>query len=456
MSDEKFERELRAANPVAKQTLEALDLAGGEASLGEAIVAEPALAGESVSLAAPRRRRRRSFRPLIAGATAIAAAAIVFLATGGASSSPEPAYGAQLVRFAESTPLLLLEGPDWRVENVSQTGQGIYLARTSRGAGSMEFVTGKPVPDELIRATCVRHVMSKSGKFPVCKEERATGMLPPSVRHRKVELRWFHGSLSDALDYAHEISHPHGQSWTKLPVLETTADVDTRAEFFVNLGGPGDRRMTALWSEGGNVLELTAFVPDLAAFEERLDWLTRVDSQTWLDAMPPNVVKAADHDAAVREMLRGIPVPDGFKPSQIPDEGLTTNRDQVAGSVTGIVSCLWFRQWGEARRTGDGAAEAEAEKAMATSKHWPILREMAKDGGYSPLVWQLAAAMPSGMWTRGPHRWRLLPHAEGLGCARWGMPVLPWKQRLQRERRDHEVAAASGRVSRSNKITNDS
>lgn len=433
MSDEKFERELRAANPVAKQTLEALDLADGEASLGEAIVAEPTLAGESVSLAAPRRRRRRSFRPLIAGATAIAAAAIVFLATGGASSSPEPAYGAQLVRFAESTPLLLLEGPDWRVQNVTQAARGPYMP-PSRREGTMEFVTGKPVPYESITIECVREVQSKSGKFPICKDQSASGMFPPAVRQRKVELRWFHGSLEDSLEYAREISHPHGQSWTKMPVLGTTADVDTRAEFFVNQGGPGNRQMTAIWSEDGYVLELKTAVPDQEAFEERLDWLTRVDSQTWLDAMPAKVVKAADHDAAVREMLTGIPVPEGFKPSQIPDEGLTTNRYQVGASVTGIVSCLWFRQWGEARRTGDSAAEAEAEKAMATSRHWPILREMAKDGGYSPLVWQLAAAMPSGMWTRGPHRWRLLPHAEGLGCARWGMPVLPWKQRRQASR----------------------
>jgi len=298
----------------------------------------------------------------------------------------------------------------------------------------MEFVTGKPVPYESIRMTCVRQVMSRSGKFPVCKEERATGMLPPSVRQRKVELRWFHGSLEDSLSMAHEMAHPHGQGWTKMPVLDKTADVDTRAEFFVNQGGPGNRQMTAIWSEDGYVLELKAAVPDREAFEERLDWLTRVDSQTWLDAMPAKVVKAADHDAAVREMLRGIPVPEGFRPSQIPDEGLTTDRYQVGASITGIVSCLWFRQWGEARRTGDSAAEAEAEKAMATSRHWPILREMARDGGYSPLVWQLAAAMPSGWWTRGPHRWRLLPHAEGLGCARWGMPVLPWKQRRQASR----------------------
>jgi hypothetical protein len=271
-------------------------------------------------------------------------------------------------------------------------------------------------------------------------------MAPPSVRQRKVEVRWFHGSLADSISTARAALHPHGQSWTKLPVLETTADVDTRAEFYVNQGGPGNRQMTALWSEGGYVLELKAAVPDLAAFEERLGWLTRVDSQTWLDAMPPNVVKAADHDAAVREMLKGIPVPKGFTPSQIPDEGLTTNREQVAGSVTGIVSCLWFRQWGAARRSGDRAKKLEAESAMATYKRWPILRQMAKQGGYPETIVKLVASMPSGVWQFGPHRYRLLPKAEGLGCARWGLPVLPWKQRRQQERREDSIRRTCGNL----------
>jgi hypothetical protein len=118
----------------------------------------------------------------------------------------------------------------------------------------------------------------------------------------------------------------------------------------------------------------------------------------------------------------------------VPNEGLTTNRYQVGASVTGMVSCLWFRQWGEARRSGDRAAATEAEKAMATSKHWPILREMAKEGAYPEAVWELAAEMPSGHREYAGHRWRLLPQAEALGCARWGIPVLPRKQRLQRER----------------------
>src|SRR5262249_44616985 len=155
---------------------------------------------------------------------------------------------------------------------------------------------------------------------------------------------------------------------------------------------------------------------------------------TWLDAMPATVVKAADHEAAVREMLKGIPVPSSFDPAMVPNEGLTTDRNQVGAAVTGTVSCLWFRQWGEARRHGDHARAAAAERAMATSEHWPILREMAKDGAYSNLIWDLAASMPSGRWQRGPHNWRLLPHAEALGCARQGIPVLPWKQRRQRER----------------------
>ena len=160
----------------------------------------------------------------------------------------------------------------------------------------------------------------------------------------------------------------------------------------------GNRQMKAIWREDGHVLEMNAAVPDLAAFKERLGWLHKVDSQTWLDAMPAKVIKAANHEAAVREMLKGLPLPSDFKPSLIPDAGLTTNRDQVAGAVTNTALLgLWFLQWGEARRTGDRAKNPEAEGAMASARHWPILRQMAKEGGH-PLIWELAASMPQGYW----------------------------------------------------------
>jgi hypothetical protein len=297
----------------------------------------------------------------------------------------------------------------------------------------MEFITGKSIPDEGVHVTEVGKPEHEPGStVPVYTKMRESGMAAPAVRQRKVELRWSHGSLASAVEDAHHFPHPHGQAWTKLPVLGTSADVDTRAEGYVNQGGPGNRQMTAYWSEGGYLLEMRAAVPDQAAFEERLGWLKKVESQAWLGAMPASVVKAADHDATVRGMLRGIPVPDGFKPSQIPDEDITTSRSQVSAAAANTVSCLWFRQWGKARRTGELASELEAERAMATARHWPILRQMAEEGG-RPLAWELAADMPSGRGRRG---WRLLPQAEALGCAREGIPVLPWKQRRQEARQE--------------------
>jgi hypothetical protein len=418
MSTRELELALAAADPIDRDELDWLQIEAMEAELHADLDGEQSAAAPPPS-APPRRRRRRVALAIGSAALAAASAAIVIL-TGGASEDPSRAYGAELVRFAESSPLLLLEGPGWRVQNADEErgrrqGEGLY--------GSMEFVTGKPIPYESVRIT---------GSEEAGWHE--SGMFPADVRQRRVELFWRRGSLSEAIATDRRMPHPHGRRWVELPVVGTTAHVDTRAEFYVNQGGAGNRQMTALWSEDGFVLELKAAVPDLAAFEERLGWLTKVDSQTWLDAMPAKVVKAADHDAAVREMLKGIPVPSTFKPSRVADTGLTTDRYQVGAAVTGTVSCLWFRQWGEARRTGDRAAAAEAKRAMATSRHWPILREMAKEGAYPQGVWELAREMPLGYREHAGHKWPLLPQAESLGCALWGIPVLPWKQRRQRER----------------------
>jgi hypothetical protein len=427
MTAREVDLKLQEADRFSAREMERLELGPAEAALAEAIVAEPA--GEGAAEAAPTpwpsaERRHRGRLLGLAGTAAAAVAAVatvLLLVLGGGSQSPSRAYGAELVRFAESTPLLLLDGPDWRVQNVFQVNSREGLA------GSMEFVTGPPIP---------------YGSIKISADYTVSGMAPKTVRQRKVELSWRQGEL--------EFPAPPGTPAVRpveSPVLGTTALVNTRAErlyFFIrtgerqitDLGGPGDRQMVAIWKEEGRLLEMRAWVSNLADFKERLSWLTQVDSETWLDAMPAKVVKAADHDATVREMLEGIPLPDTFKPSRVPDEGLTTNRYQVGAAVTGTVSCLWFRQWGQARRTGDRAAKLEAERAMATSRHWPILREMAKDGAYPLTIWQLAAAMPRGELRRG---WRLLPHAEGLGCARRGIPVLPWKQRRQNERAETSV-----------------
>jgi hypothetical protein len=411
MNARQLKQALAAADPVGPEgraRLDRLDFEAMEADLlADAESGLPPLPGSEPERRPQRTRRRLA--PALAGATGVAAVAVaVVLGTGG-GDHPSRAYGAELVRFAESTPLLLLESPGWRVQHVNQE-----KSRTGSGTseGSMEFVTGKPIPYESITG------------WGGVKNPHEKGMHPPAVRQRLVQLWWRHMSVAAMVKFQHEEFHPRGQRWVKMPVLGTTATVDTRAEFFVNQGGPGNRTMKAFWREGGYTLEFEAAVPDQAAFEERLAWLTKVDTQSWLEAMPPAVTKAADFKGTVREMVKDIPLPKTFSLSRVPNEGLTTDREAVGSKVAGTVTCLWLQQWDQARRSGDEAAELEAEKAMATSRHWKVLTDVESTNGYSPLVWEVAAAMPKGyvVWA-GQHR-SLLGKAEGLGCRALGVPLV--------------------------------
>jgi hypothetical protein len=384
MSQEKIDLALRAANPIAPRNLAALDLAAGEAELGRALIAEPGPDGEpEVTRSRPdgQSRRPRSALLVLTGATVLAAAAAVFLLVGGTSETPAPAYGAELVRFAESTPLLLLEGPGWRVENVNELNSG---------EGTMKFVRGKPGA--------------------------------PSARQRWVDLDWNNATLSEALRFFYgPVDRVPGRKFTTtIPTLGTKVYIDTRAESSHRYGGPGDHEMLAVWAEDGHVLELSTRVPDLATFRERLGWLHRVDAQTWLDAMPAKVIKAADRGAAVREMLRGIPLPPGFDPAKISNQKLTTSRYEVGVAVGGGVACEWFSRWGKARADHDAAAAQEAERVLQGAGRWPIFREMSKEGAYPAVVVEYAEAMPSGRWYGRP----LLPDVnQGLGCAEIGFPL---------------------------------
>jgi hypothetical protein len=422
MSTRELRRLLAAADPVDRTRLGRLDFAAMEGDLtadleGSWPVADPARAtalrvADAGLLPRPHRRRPRNL-VLAGGAAALAVivVALVLVLAGGDGGSSSRAYGAELIRFAESTPLLLLEEPGWRVQDVSE-----QPAREGT-VGFMEFVTGKDVPEPNIRPV---HA-DKSGKMIV------TGLQPASVRQRLVRLRW-RPEAEGPMEFG-----SRGKT-VRLPVLGTTATVNTRAETYANQGGPHDREMIATWTEGGVVIELQASVPDLAAMEERLGWVAKVDSQVWLEAMPARVVKAADFEGSVKEILKGIPLPKTFAISRVHNSGLTTSRDDVASEVAGTVACLWLRQWGEARRDGDQAAEAEAEKAMASSHNWPVFHD-AKGGAPYPAreIEEVAAAMPSGYWPYHGHHRDLLAHAESIGCARAGIPLLPEKMKRQRE-----------------------
>ena len=202
---------------------------------------------------------------------------------------------------------------------------------------------------------------------------------------------------------------------TTAPVLGTTARV-----YQYEGGTPGHRDITALFRYDGRVLEFRAGAADLGAFKVLLASLARVDTDTWLSAMPPSVVKTGDRASTVKRMLQGVALPPGFEASDVEGEGLTKDRYQLGAAVLGAVSCRWFARWGDARADGDRAKEREAVAAMQTAKDWPVLRQMASEGGYPDVLLDYVKAMPSGDWYGRPLIGEL---GEGLGCDTAGVDL---------------------------------
>jgi len=372
MTTTDLDARLAAANPLPAHVARTLALPDSE--LVEAITAEP----RTPVRRAPRARRRRAARRVgVAAALAAAAAVALALLPSGSGpgestpGAPARAWAAELVRFAEASPLVLLNAPDWKVD---------YADESSATEGELHFLLGDAPP------------------------------------RRHADLNWRAGSLDSwKRDRGHEAA-----VHTTAPVLGVTADVyEYRAAGqFRDISDYHD--ITALWKDGGRVMEFRWAAPSMAAFKALLGNLRRVDTNTWLSAMPASVVKTADRGDVVTMMLRGIPLPPGFDKASIPGAELTKDRYQLGANVAGTVACTWIRIWSQARAAGDAAGVERAIAAMATAKHWPVLRQMSREGAYPEVLEGYAAAMRKGNWYGRP----LEGDAdEGLGCSSLGVKL---------------------------------
>jgi hypothetical protein len=186
------------------------------------------------------------------------------------------------------------------------------------------------------------------------------------------------------------------------------------------------------------VLEYRATVHDLAAFEQMLAAIHQVDEATWLSALPPSVITAAEHPATVSAMLKGVPLPPGFEPSQISEAGLAQDRYQVGAAVAGTIACEWIKRWMEARHSGNADEVREAIAAMASSPHWSVLRSMESQGAYPAVLEQFASEMAAG----NSHGYPLGAAANsGLGWPRAASRCLSTKQNA---RTDHSPSPKVG------------
>jgi hypothetical protein len=353
---------LTAANPLPAERADRLDLNEAEDHLLLGVLADPGRA--RAAQRRPRVRRRRALARVVlpVAATAILLVVLLSLRDSSGDRGSGTAWAAEQVRFAEASPLVLLDAPGWRVE---------YADEQSREEGELHFLADTRAADLNWRGGPMRH--------------------------------WTTDRAASAAATA------------TAPVLGTTARV-----YRYEGGTPGHRDITALFRYDGRVLEFRAEAADIGSFKALLAKLKRVDTDTWLSAMPASVIKTPDRASTITQMLQGVSVPPGFDPSDIRGADLTKDRYQLGAAVTGTVACRWFKRWAGARAAGDRGKEREAEAALATAKDWPVLREMQKQGGYPDVLIEYAAAMPKGTWYGRPLTGDV---NSGLGCDSLGVDL---------------------------------
>lgn len=151
-----------------------------------------------------------------------------------------------------------------------------------------------------------------------------------------------------------------------------------------------------LWVADAHALELRGEDLDVATFRRLAEGLEEVDPETWLAAMPADVVTEGDRAEAVQDMLSDIPVPKGFDRASLANGAMTANRYELGAEVTNAVTCAWITQWDQATATGDTARAQEAVDAMATAPDWDILVEMQPQGAWPDYIWLWAHALVGG------------------------------------------------------------
>jgi hypothetical protein len=344
--------QLRAANPVPVEELRAtIDgehlrrAAAAAISLGEAGNAqEPAPQSPRdgfrlprISAGGSRRRGRRA--TLVGSLAAVGLIALVVLLVGGPVNRNHPTFAAAAIAVAEANPRLLVTSPGWSVTNAGEFEAGEGEVTFSDGTHHLSI--------NWYPARMYRSYLRDRAMVSPPKTSRLLGQVATTVHYFSTE-------------YA-----------------------------------------TMLFPQGPVFVEVRGRLGSHAEYVAVLHSLRHVGVDTWLAAMPANVVRPEVRAAAIERMLRSVPLPPGFDVAQLEQGNWVANHYQLAVKVAGSVSCGWVESWLAATKAGDQARAHEAVEAMATSRHWPMMPLLIKGGGWSGNVWHAADALASGHVDRG-------------------------------------------------------
>lgn len=355
MTDEHLDRLVRDADPHRPDAV--ARLGGAEQHLLEEIMSTPQL--DTVPL------RRTLVRRL---SIAVAAAAILAVAvTATTLVRPEPAgpyagptglpsadagagavSGQELdLKAAQSLPRLLIDEPGWKATSVNGF---------SDENGSITFDNGA----------------------------------------RGISMNWYQDEhYQSYFDDRLEVSEPQ---WTTVAGVETSV-VTYRDNDFAAMRKPQDGTFVEVRTQGGDWTR--------PMFDATLPNIVKVDAETFLEALPEEIVTPGDVRDEAARVLADVPLPPGFDVSSLDSSG-ANDPYQFGAAVTGRVACDWIAEWIRADEAGDDKAAADAAAALRTSHRWKVLTEMNAAGDYPEVLWEIADEVAGG---DVPEQYK-----EGLGC----------------------------------------
>ncbi len=293
---------------------------------GSELLEEILTSTEAAPALRPNRRRRL---PQIAAAAAVVAIAIGVtgaLFPRGNPAAPASAFAAEAIAVAQANQRLLIDDPNWKVTAIDEFKPESGMTRFSNGKLEVEL------------------------DWEPAKEYQSYYQASTSDPHEPIELLGQHAT----------VFHLSGTDY-----------------------------QTMLPPRGPNFVQIRGNLGSEQAYREVLGKLRQVDVDTWLTAMPATAVKPAQTRAAVDQMLADMTLPNGFDKEPLYKNTLIDQYD-LGARVSGAVGCAWLNQWISANGTGDQTKKREAVTAMRGSHSWKVLKEMAQQGAWPSVFWQLA------------------------------------------------------------------
>jgi hypothetical protein len=321
-------------------------------------------------------------------AVAVVAGVLALVLPSGSSIGPAPeqAFAQSAIEVAEGNPRLLVGAPGWKVDYAGEfePDQG-YIDYKREGDEGRLSIGWSPA----------EYYYDPFAYRPIEEGQWYRGEIGCPFGESYDEKKGDHVVRLDADDFAECRVYDRTD---RIEVFGTSAimhesrivDPDGTSSSTFSVDIPRDGPVYVRIDAAGLDLDREGFFEVLGSIEP-------VDVETWLGALPDDVVRPLDRPEVVDEMLEGIPVPDTVDVEALRTEFAALSRYNLGAAVSGEVACAWLDQWVAA--TGnepDPAAAKEAEKALATSREWPILRELAPKGGWSQVVWEYSRDVEQG------------------------------------------------------------